>query len=56
MERGAWLSRSSGNDEGKFRETMAMACSFLQVEETYPDLEKALGAILTKVIFSSAHT
>ena len=54
MEGGAWLRRSSGNDEGKFREAMAMACSFL--EEMYPDQEKALGAFLKEVIFSSAKT
>ena len=26
--------------KAKFREAMAMACSFLQVEEMYPDQEK----------------
>ena len=40
MEGGAWSRglvplRSSSYDEGKFREAMAMACSFLQVEEMY---------------------
>ena len=35
MEGGAWLRRSSSNDEDKFREAMGMACTFLQVEEMY---------------------
>ena len=39
MEGGTWSRRSSSNDEGKFREAMGMACSFLQVEEMYPDQE-----------------
>ena len=46
MEGGTWLGgsgRSSSYDAGKFREAMAMmACSFLQVEEMYPDQEKHL--------------
>ena len=33
-----------------------MACSFLQAEEMYPDQEKALGAFLKEMIFSSACT
>ena len=52
----SWSRRSSGYDEGKFREAMAMACSFFHVEEMYPDQEKALRAFLKEVIFSSAHT
>ena len=55
MEGGAWSRRSSGNDEDKFREVMGTACSFLQVEEMYPDQEKALRAFL-KEIFSSVRT
>ena len=48
IERGAWSGgvwsrRSSNYDVGKFREVIAMmACSFLQVEEMYPDQEKHL--------------
>ena len=53
MEGGAWSRRSSSNDEGKFREAMGMACSFLQVEEMYPD--QALRAFLKEAIFSSVH-
>ena len=30
MEGDAWSRRSSSNDEGKFREAMGMACSFLR--------------------------
>ena len=56
MEGGVWSRRSSSNDEGKFREAMGMACSFLQVEEMYPDQEKALGAFLKEMIFSSVRT
>ena len=56
MEGSAWSRRSSGNDEGKFREAMAMACSFLQVDGMYPDQEKALITFLKEVIFSSART
>ena len=56
MEGDASSRRSSSNDDGTFREAMAMACSFLQVEEMYPDQEKALRAFLKKVVFSSAHT
>ena len=56
MKGGVWSRRSSIYDEGKFREAMAMACSFLQVEEMYPDQEKALGAFIKEVIFSSART
>ena len=52
MEGGTWSRRSSSNDEGKFREAMGMTCSFLQVEEMYPDQEKAF---LTKMIFPSVH-
>ena len=44
MEGGAWSRRSSSNDEGKFRESMGMTCSFLPVKETYPDQENALRA------------
>ena len=44
MEGGARSRRNSSNDEDKFKEAMGMACSFLQVEEMYPDLEKALRA------------
>ena len=40
----------------KFREAMMMACSFLQVEEMYPDQEKVLRAFLKEMIFSSALT
>ena len=40
---GGWSRRSSSYDVGKFREAMTMmACSFLQVEEVYPDQEKHL--------------
>ena len=46
MERGAWSRRSSSYDAGKFRTATAMACSFLQVEEIYPDQEKALTGFL----------
>ena len=59
LDRGVWSLRSSSYDVGKFREAMAMmACSFLQVEEMYPDKkkQKALGAFLKEVIFSSART
>ena len=35
---------------------MAIACIFLQVEEMYPDQEKALTAFLKEMIFSSVHT
>ena len=42
--------------EGKFSTAMAMACSFLQVEEIYPDQKKALTGLLKEVIFSSART
>ena len=42
MEGSAWSRRSSSNDEGKFREAMVMARSFLQVDGMYPDQEKAL--------------
>ena len=56
MEGGAWSSRSSSNDEGKFREAKAMACSFLQVKEMYPDQEKAVRKFLKKLILSSART
>ena len=55
MEGGA-SSRSSSNDEGKFREAMGMACSFLQAEEMYPHQEKALRTFLKEVIFSSVRT
>ena len=52
MEGGAWPRRStSSDDEDKFKEAMGMACSFLQVEEMYPDQEKALRAILKEMIF-----
>ena len=40
----------------KFKKAMGMACSFLQVEEMYPDQEKALRAILKEMIFSSFRT
>ena len=40
----------------KFIEAMGMACSFLQVEEMYPDQEKAPRAFLKEMIFSSVHT
>ena len=50
---GAWSRRSSGNDEGKFKEAMGMVCSSLQVEEMYPVQEKALRAFLKEMIFSS---
>ena len=50
------VERSSSNDEGKFREAMGMACSFLQVEEMYPHQEKALRAFLKEMIFSSVRT
>ena len=50
---GRALSRRSSN-EGKLR--MAMACSFLQVDEMYPDQEKALAGFLKEEIFSSART
>ena len=56
MEGDASLRRSSSNDDGKFREAMAMASSFLQVEEMYPDQKKTLRAFLKKVVFSSART
>ena len=56
MEGSAWSRRSSSNDEGKYREAMAMACSFLQVDGVYPDQEKALITFLKEVIFSSART
>ena len=56
MEGGAWLRRSSSNEEGKFREAMGMVCSFLQVEEMYPDQEKALRAFLKEVVFPSIRT
>ena len=39
MEGDAWSRRSSSNDEGKFREAMGMASSFLQVEKMCPDQE-----------------
>ena len=52
IERGTWLKRiSSSYDEGKFRTAMAMACSFLQVEEIYPDQDKAHTGFLKEVIF-----
>ena len=44
-----------GYNEGKFREAMALACSF-HVEEMYPDQEKHSEHHLKKVIFSSACT
>ena len=50
------LVEEGSYDEGKFRTAMAMACSFLQVEEIYPDQEKALTGFLKEVIFSSART
>ena len=56
MEGGAWSRRSSNNDEDKFREAMGTACSFLQVEEMYPDQEKALRAFLKEMIFFSVRT
>ena len=56
MEGGAWSRRSSSYDEGKFITAMAIACSFLQVEEIYPNQEKALTGVLKEVIFSSART
>ena len=56
MEGGAWSKRSSGYDEGKFRTAMVMACSFLQVEEIYPDQEKALTGFLKEVSFCSSRT
>ena len=57
MEGGAtWSRRNSSNDEGKFREATAMACSFLPVQEMYSDQEKALEVFLKEVIFSSART
>ena len=56
MEGGAWSRRSSGNDEGKFREAMGMACSFPQVEEMCADQEKALRAFSKEMIFSSVRT
>ena len=56
MEGGAWSRRSASNDEDKFREAMGMACSLLQVEEMYPDQEKALRAFLKEMIFSSVRT
>ena len=40
LGRGVWSRRSSSYNEGKFREAMMMACSFLQVEEMHPDQEK----------------
>ena len=40
----------------KFIEAMAIACIFLQVEEMYPDQEKALTEFLKEMIFSSVHT
>ena len=36
MEGGTWSRRNSSNGEDKFRETMGMACSFLQVEKNVP--------------------
>ena len=44
-------------NEGKFRTAIAMACSFLRVEEIYPDQEKALNRIFkgSDIVFSS-HT
>ena len=56
MEGGAWLRRSSSNEEGKFREAMGMACSSLQIEEMYPDQENALRAFLKEMISSSVRT
>ena len=56
MEGGAWSRRSSSYDEGIFRTAIAMAYSFLQVDEIYPDQEKALTRFLKEVIFSSART
>ena len=56
MEGGLRSRTSSGYHKDKFREAMAMACSFLQVEEIYPDQEKALRAFLMEVIFSLART
>ena len=56
MEEGAWSRRSSSYDEGKFVEATAISCSFLRVEEVYPDQEKALRAFLKEVIFFSART
>ena len=53
MEGGAWSRRSSSND---VREAMEMSCSFLEVEEMYPDQEKALRAFLKEIIFSSVRT
>ena len=56
MEGGAtWSRRSSSNDEGKFREATAMACSFLPVQEMYSDQEKALEAFFkgSDIFFSS---
>ena len=50
------VRRSSSYDEGKFREAVSMTCSFFQVEEMYPDQEKALRACLKEMIFSSART
>ena len=54
MEGGTWSRRSSSYDEGKFRTAMAIACSSLQVEEIYPDQEKALTGFLKEVISPSA--
>ena len=51
IEGGAWSRRSSSNDEGKFREALGIACSFLQVEEMYPDQEKALRVFLKEMNF-----
>ena len=45
-----------GRGEDKFREAMGMTCSLLQVEERYPDQEKALKAFLKEMIFSSVRT
>ena len=55
MEGGAWSRRSSSYDESKFRTAMAMACSFLQVEDIYPNQEGTYR-ILKEVIFFSART
>ena len=56
MGGGAWSRRSSSYDDGKFKTAMVMACSFLQVEEIYPDQEKALTGLSKEVIISSART
>ena len=39
-----------------FREAMAMACSFLQVEEMYLAMKRHLEHFLNEVIISSART